>query len=54
MKTNYLSATEAAKYLDLSRARIKLLASQKRIRGAIKIGQQWAIPFPPKILPLQK
>ena len=54
MKSHYLSATEAAKYLDLSRARIKLLASQRRIRGAVKIGRQWAIPFPPKILPTSK
>ena len=46
----YLSTTEAAKRLKLSRARVKLLAAQSRIRGAIKIGKQWAIPSPPRII----
>jgi len=47
----YLSATETALKLGLSRARIKKLASQQRIRGGKKIGNQWVFPLPLKILP---
>jgi len=46
-----LSTTQAAAALGLDRSRIKVLCAQGRIRGAVKIGNQWAIPAPPTILP---
>lgn len=50
----YLSATEAAAVLKLDRSRVKLLCAQGRIKGAVKIGNQWAIPAPPVVLPPHK
>ncbi|MCR4297485.1 MAG: hypothetical protein NUV75_01845 [Gallionella sp.] len=49
-----LSATQAGLALHLDRSRIKVLCAQGRIKGAIKIGAQWAIPAPPVILPPRK
>lgn len=50
----YLSATEAAAKLGLSRARIKLLCAQERIKGACKAGNVWIIPLPVRVLPPAK
>ena len=52
MSARLLSATDAAKSLNLSRARINVLLNQARIQGAYKIGNAWVIPAPPVILPL--
>lgn len=46
-----LSATQAAEALHLDRSRIKVLCVQGRIKGAIKVGANWAIPAPPVVLP---
>lgn len=54
MKSNYMSASEAAKKLDISRQRIRILAKQSRIRGQVKIGNQWCFPVPVRILPPKK
>lgn len=47
----YLSITQTAAKLDLSRARVSVLCNEGRFEGAKKIGSQWAIPLPLKILP---
>ena len=49
--TKLISTTEAARYLNLTRTRINVLAKQGRIAGVIRIGRQYAYPYPPKILP---
>jgi hypothetical protein len=40
-----LSTTQAAHLLGVSSARMRLLLSQGRIQGALKIGKFWAIPL---------
>lgn len=49
-----VSISQAAKLLKLSGARLKALALQKRIRGCKKVGNQYVIPLPIKILPPKK
>mgnify|MGYP005772559405 FL=1 len=40
----YLSVTQTAEKWGISTRRIQILCNGKRIPGAIKIGNQWAIP----------
>ena len=40
----YLSVTQTAQKWGISTRRIQILCSEKRIPGAVKIGNQWAIP----------
>ena len=54
MKNRYLSTAQVATRLDLDRSRIKQLIAQGRMRGAIRIGRAWAIPYPPVILPVSR
>jgi len=41
---DYTTVTEAAGKLGLSRAWVKRLARDGRIRGAVMVGRQWIIP----------
>ena len=41
----YVGTTEAAFYLQLSQQRIRKLAGENRIKGAIKKGNHWKIPL---------
>ncbi len=41
---NYLSVSQTAIRWELSTRRIQILCNQNRIPGAVKIGNQWAIP----------
>lgn len=40
----YLSASQAAKKWNISQRRVQVLCSEKRIEGAFKVGEVWAIP----------
>ncbi len=51
-RAGLLSATEAAQALGLSRMRFNVLLNQGRVQGAFRIGNAWAVPAPPVILPL--
>lgn len=44
MPMKYLSVTQTAEKWGISTRRIQILCNGKRIPGAIKIGNQWAIP----------
>ena len=47
----YLSAGQAARKWNISQRRVQVLCSEKRIEGAFKVGEVWAIPDdPPKPL----
>ena len=41
----YVSTTQAAFYLQLSQQRVRKLAKENRIKGAIKKGNHWKIPL---------
>lgn len=40
----YLSAGQAARKWNISQRRVQVLCSEKRIEGAFKVGEVWAIP----------
>ena len=40
----YLSAGQAARKWDIAQRRVQVLCSEKRIEGAFKVGEVWAIP----------
>lgn len=42
----YLSLTETARALGLSRTRVHQLIRAGRIQGAVLIGRAWAVPQP--------
>lgn len=42
---NYISVTEASKKWQISDRRIRVLCSEGRIEGAVKIGRNWSIPY---------
>lgn len=44
-----LTTAEAADRLGLSVARVKVLAAEGRIPGAVKVGRQWVFPAEPRI-----
>ena len=44
MPPRYMTVTEAATELGISRRRVLKLIEDKRLRGAIKFGQMWMIP----------
>ncbi len=41
---------EAAKYLKWDRSYVRALCTNGCIQGARKIGRDWIIPWPPKVL----
>ena len=41
----YIGTTEAAHYLGISTARLRLLLQQRRVQGAKKVGRAWSIPL---------
>lgn len=49
-----LSVTEAAADTGLSVALIRLRCGEGRVKGAIRIGERWAIPAPVTILPAER
>ena len=44
MNDSYISVTQAAEILEVSRERVIALINQGRIKGVQKIGNQFAIP----------
>lgn len=40
----YMTASQAAEKWDISQRRVQMLCSQNRIKGAFKLGENWAIP----------
>lgn len=40
----YLSVSQTAERWGISTRRIQILCTQKRLKGAVKIGSSWAIP----------
>lgn len=57
MDTVYVGTTEAAFLLQISAQRIRKLANDGRIEGAVKEGEQWKIPLfegMPKITPQKR
>ena len=40
----YLSVTQTAEKWGISNRRVQILCNESRIPGAVKIGNQWAIP----------
>jgi len=50
-KQQLLSSAEAARILGVSPMRVRQLLSQGRIKGARKIGRDWVIPAPVRVLP---
>lgn len=50
----YISVTEAAVLLNLNRSRVNVLARSGRLLGCVKVGNQYVIPYPPKILPSKR
>ena len=49
-----ISVQAAAKALGVSERHMRRLAAKGRIRGAKKIGRDWLIPGPPKVLRSEK
>ena len=45
MNMTYIGTTEAASLLQLSPQRVRKLALEGRIKGAVKNGQKWQIPL---------
>lgn len=41
---SYISAKEAAEKWNISQRRVAILCSEKRIRGAMMVGNMWIIP----------
>lgn len=41
---NYLSVPQTAERWEISARRIQILCNDKRIPGAVRIGNRWAIP----------
>jgi len=46
-----ITAQEAAAVLGISDVRVRVLAAQRRIVGARRIGGRWFVPADPKIIP---
>lgn len=40
----YITAAQAAKKWKVSQRRVQILCAQRRIEGAFKLGEAWAIP----------
>ena len=45
-----ITATQAARALGLKAVTIRMLCRQGQIQGAVKFGQAWMIPWPPKYI----
>ncbi len=43
-KMGFISASQAAEKWNISQRRVQVLCSEKRIEGAFKVGEVWAIP----------
>ena len=41
---SYISAKQAAEKWDISQRRVAVLCSEKRIEGAMMVGNMWIIP----------
>ena len=48
---NAISVRAAALELGVSERRVRQLASNGRVRGAAKVGQEWLIPTPVEVIP---
>ena len=46
-----VTVKQAAARLGISDRRVRKLASDGRVRGAVKIGQEWLIPTPVEVMP---
>ena len=50
-KSELISIQEAAAALGVSEQWLRQLARLGRVRGARKVGRDWVIPSPPRVLP---
>jgi excisionase family DNA binding protein len=50
-KSELISIQEAAAALGISEQWLRQLARSGRVRGATKVGRDWVIPSPPRVLP---
>jgi excisionase family DNA binding protein len=50
-RSSLLSIQEAAAALGVSEQWLRQLARLGRVRGARKVGRDWVIPSPPRVLP---
>lgn len=46
-----LTAAEAAARLGITADRVRMLARQRRIPGARRVGRDWRLPDPPLVTP---
>lgn len=46
-----LTVKQAAARLGISDRRVRKLARDGRVRGAVKVGQEWLIPTPVEVMP---
>ena len=46
-----LTSTQAAAELGVSPRRVRQLAREERVRGAVKHGSEWLIPSPVEVIP---
>ncbi len=40
----YMTASQAAEKWNVSQRRVQIMCQQNRIKGAFKLGENWAIP----------
>ena len=40
----YITASQAAEKWNISQRRVQIMCQQNRIKGAFKLGENWAIP----------
>lgn len=40
----YMTASQAAEKWNISQRRVQIMCQQNRIKGAFKLGENWAIP----------
>lgn len=45
MAPKFVSTQEAAELLGIHESRVRALAAEGRIRGAVKVGRAWIIPL---------
>ncbi|MGH9890827.1 MAG: helix-turn-helix domain-containing protein [bacterium] len=45
MPPDFVSTQEAAELLGIHESRVRALAAEGRIRGALKVGRAWIIPL---------
>lgn len=50
MEMKFVTTAEAARELNVSSRMVRFLLAQDRIPGAMKVGRDWVIPSPVRVL----